>query len=113
MMQLIIVAWCKTLGHWRNALAITRADQPRDVKRTHPSPRLVTQTLKEWLEPLPKLAFPIRPRVRHGRPSIKQTTHESRKNCFGNPATLKICHSSANPRSGRGCARAGPDNACR
>jgi hypothetical protein len=69
-----------SLGHRLNALAITRADQPRYVKRTHPLPRLVTQTLQEWPEPPPKLAFPTHPRVRHGRPSIKPTTHESLKN---------------------------------
>src|SRR5262245_54175528 len=80
MMQLIIITRRKSLGHRLNALAITRADQPRYVKRTHPLPRLVTQTLQEWPEPPPKLAFPTHPRVRHGRPSIKPTTHESLKN---------------------------------
>jgi hypothetical protein len=39
----------------------------------------VTQTLQERLEPSPKLAFPTCPRARHGRPSIKPTTHESLK----------------------------------
>src|SRR6266536_1448984 len=80
MMQLIIITRRKSLGHRLNALAITRADQPRYVNRAHPLPRLVTQTLQEWLEPPPKLAFPTHPRVRHGRPSIKPTTHESLKN---------------------------------
>src|ERR1700746_1688032 len=49
------------------------------IKRTHPLPRLVTQTLQERREPSPKLAFPTCPRARHGRPSIKPTTHESLK----------------------------------
>jgi hypothetical protein len=80
MMQLIIITGCKSLCHRRNALAIAWADQPRYVKRTHPLPRLVTQMLQEWLEPSPKLALPTRARVRHGRPSIKPTTHESRQN---------------------------------
>src|ERR1700722_18145466 len=79
MVQLIIVPRRKSLGHWLNALAITRADQPSHIKRTHPLPRLVTQTLQERLEPSPKLAFPTCPRARHGRPSIKPTTHESLK----------------------------------
>src|ERR1700750_23206 len=77
MMQLIIIAGRKSLGHRRNALAIAWADQPRDVKRTHPLPCLVTQTLQEWLQQSPKLAFPTRAGARHGRPSIKPTTHES------------------------------------
>jgi hypothetical protein len=46
MTQLIIITGCKSLCHRRNALAIAWADQPRDVKRTHPLPRLVPQTLK-------------------------------------------------------------------
>src|SRR5437016_982445 len=44
-MQLIIVVRRKTFRHWLNALAITGPDQPRNVKRTHPPPCLVTQAL--------------------------------------------------------------------
>ena len=71
MMQLIIISGRKPLSHGRYALAIPRADQPRYVKRAHPLPRFVTQTLQEWLEPSPKLAFPTRLPVHHGRPLHK------------------------------------------
>jgi hypothetical protein len=79
MVQPVIVTRRKPLGHGRNALAITRPDQPRDVERTHPPPRLVTQPLQKRLEPAPKLPFPIRPHL-HGRPLHKPTNHESLKN---------------------------------
>jgi len=69
MMQLIIVARRKPLCHWLNALAFTGPDQPRHVKRAHPPPRLVIQAIQERLKPASKLAFPIRRRAHHGRPS--------------------------------------------
>src|SRR5882757_6987370 len=69
MVQLIIVARRKPLRHRLNALAIARTDQPRHVKWTHPPPCLVTQAIQKWLEPAPKLAFPIRRRAHHGQPS--------------------------------------------
>ena len=71
MMQLIIATGRKSLRHGRNALAITRADQPSYVKRTHPPPCFMPQTLNEWLEPAPKVAFPTDVRIRHGRPLHK------------------------------------------
>src|SRR5437773_4299105 len=49
-MQLIIVVRRKTFRHWLNALAITGPDQPRNVKRTHPPPCLVTQALQKRLK---------------------------------------------------------------
>jgi hypothetical protein len=52
----------------------------------HPVPRmvfgtpcLVTQAIQKWLEPAPKLAFPIRRRAHMVSPP-KPTTHESLKN---------------------------------
>jgi hypothetical protein len=60
--QLIIVVRGKTFRHWLNALAITGPDQPRNVKRTHPPPCLVTQALQKRLEPASKLG--ILPSVR-------------------------------------------------
>ena len=80
MVQPIIAARRKTLGHGLNALAVTWPDQPRHIKRTHPLPRLVTQAFQERFEPTAKLIFPIRPRALHGRPLHKPTTHESLKN---------------------------------
>ncbi len=35
----------KPLCHWLDALAFTGPDQPRHVKRTHPSPRFVIQAI--------------------------------------------------------------------
>ena len=78
--QLIIVAERKPLRHRLNALAIARTDQSRHVKRTHSSPRLVTQPIQKRLEPTSKLVFPIRRPASHGRPLQKPTTHESLKN---------------------------------
>ena len=45
MVQPIIAARRKTLGHWLNALAVTWPDQPRHIKRTHPLPRLVNSSV--------------------------------------------------------------------
>src|SRR5690349_23333832 len=49
--QLVICAKRKTLGHWLNALAVAWTDQPRYVNRTHPTPRLVPQSLQKRLQP--------------------------------------------------------------
>jgi hypothetical protein len=65
----------KTFRHWLNALTITGPDQPRNVKRTHPPPCLVTQALGKRLKPASKLGFPIQ-----CGPSTSPTTHESLKN---------------------------------
>ena len=78
--QLIVFAKRKPLGHRLNALAIARADQPRYVERTHSSPRFMTQPIQKRLEPTPKLFFPIQRPANHGRPLQKPTTHESLKN---------------------------------
>src|SRR5690348_5720992 len=72
MVQLIIIVRRKTFRHWLNALAITGPDQPCDVKRTHPLPRLVTQALQKRPEPASKLGFPIPRRSHHGRPSTSR-----------------------------------------
>ena len=77
--QLIVFAKRKPLGHRLNALAIARTDQPRHVERTHLSPRLVTQSSQKRLEKASKLLFPIRCLVTHGRPLQRPTTHESQK----------------------------------
>ena len=69
MVQLIIVARCKSLRHRLDALAIAGTDQSRHIKRAHLSPRLVTQAIQKRLEPTSKLVSPIRSRARHGRPS--------------------------------------------
>src|SRR6478736_691879 len=41
MVQLVILARCQSRRHRLDALAITRSNQSRDIKRTHPSPCLV------------------------------------------------------------------------
>src|SRR5258707_2674097 len=85
MMQLIIITRRKPLRHRLNALAIARPDQPRHVKRTHPSTRPMAQEIQERLQPAFKLVFPIRRRAYHGRPSKKPTTHESQNIRVVNP----------------------------
>ena len=67
--QLVIGAKRKTFGHRLNALAAAWTDQSRYVDRTHPTPRLVTQSLQKWLQPALKLLPPIQHRASHGRPS--------------------------------------------
>ena len=59
MMRAIIVAQRKPLCHGLNALTITRPDQPRHIKRTHLTPRLVTQAIQERFEPASKIVFPV------------------------------------------------------
>src|SRR5262249_5772069 len=66
--QLITCAERKSLRHRLNALAIARTDQARHVERTHPSPRLVTQTIHKRLEPTSKRVSPIQCPASHGRP---------------------------------------------
>jgi hypothetical protein len=63
MVQLVVITWRQPRCHRLDALAIARSDQPRNTQRTHPPPRLVTQTVQEWLEPTFKLIFPLRPCV--------------------------------------------------
>ena len=63
-------------------LAITGADQPRHIGRTHPRPHLVPQCTEKGRKPALKIGLPV---LVHGRPSIKPTTHESRKPRRGNP----------------------------
>src|SRR5205823_2843085 len=41
MVQLVILARGQPRRHWLDALAIARSNQSRDIKRTHPPPRLV------------------------------------------------------------------------
>jgi hypothetical protein len=87
MVQLIVLAGSEPFRHRLHALAVTRTDQPSNVERAHPPPRLMTQAIQKGLEPAPKLIFPLRRRARHGQPSKKPTTHESSKIRFGNPVT--------------------------
>src|SRR5438477_12791406 len=77
MVQLVILARRQPRRHRLDALAIARSNQSRDIQRTHPPPRLVTQAIQERLQPASKLIFPIRRRAHHGRPSKKPTTYES------------------------------------
>jgi hypothetical protein len=87
MMQLVIVARRKPLRHRLHALAIARTNQTCNIERTHPPPRLATQTIKERLKPTRKLIFALRHNVHHGQPSKRPTTHESLKARFGSPVS--------------------------
>src|SRR5262245_62715984 len=107
MMQLVIVATRNPLGDGRYALAIAWPDQTRNVKRTHPPPRLVTQSLQKRLEPTRKPHLPVRPL--HGRPLHKPTTHESLKSRFVNPHPHPEKQKSAKVVLGRGLKRSQPN----
>ena len=67
MVQLVVFVRRKALRHRLNAFALTGADQPRNLKRTRPTPGLMAQPIQEWLQPALKLVFPIRRRVPLGR----------------------------------------------
>ena len=60
MVQPVVIARRHPLGHRADALAIPRPDQPRNIERTHPPPRLVAQPFHERRQPPRKLASPIR-----------------------------------------------------
>src|SRR5262249_2574361 len=49
MVQLIVTTGRNPLGHWRNALAVTRTDQPRHVDRAHPASPLIAQQIQKRL----------------------------------------------------------------
>src|SRR5262249_38066592 len=100
--QLVIGAKRKTLGHRLNALAIAWTDQSRYVNRTHPTPRLVTQSLQKRLQPALKLLPPIQYRASHGRPSKSRLPMNHCKTDLGiqnRPLHAEICQSSARPRT--------------
>ena len=92
--QPVIVTRRKPLGDGRNALAVTRTDQPRNIEGTHPPPCLMTQPRQKRRKTAPKLCLPIRARVLQGQPLDKPTTHELLKNRLENPGPhprRKIC----------------------
>ena len=60
MVQLVIVARRQPRPPSVARSCDRRTDQPRNIKRTHPPSRLVTQTIQEWLKPPRKLIFPPR-----------------------------------------------------
>jgi hypothetical protein len=59
-MKLVVVARRHPLRHRVNALAVARPNQPRDVKRAYPPPRLVAELGQERRKPTRKLLPPIR-----------------------------------------------------
>jgi hypothetical protein len=63
--------WFTTTAARENALAIARADQSRHVERAHLSACFVSQPIQKRLEPMSKLASPIRRPANHGRPLQK------------------------------------------
>src|SRR5271167_2869374 len=60
MVQPVVIARRDPLGHWADALAIARPDQPRHIQRTHPPPRLVTEPSHKRSQPPRKLVPPFR-----------------------------------------------------
>ena len=56
--KLVIPGFASPSRHWLYALAITRADQPGNVLRTHPTPRRMRQPCQERLQPSLQIASP-------------------------------------------------------
>ncbi len=81
-MKLVVTDLTIARRHRLNALAVARADQPRNIDTAHPCARLVPESAHEGREPSIKIGLPG---FFHGRPSAMPTTHESRKTRFGNP----------------------------
>src|ERR1700677_1610148 len=94
-MKLIVADLAVARRHGLHALTITNTDQPRDINRAHACPCLVPESTEERCKPPIKIRLPG---LVHGRPSMRPTTHESRKTQSGNPKTpepSKKCQSSA------------------
>src|SRR5450755_3465518 len=83
-MKLIVADLPVARRHGLHALTITSADQPRDINRAHACPCLVPESTEERCKPPIKIRLPA---LVHGRPSMRPTTHESRKTQSGNPKT--------------------------
>src|SRR5664280_3813720 len=81
-MKLVVADLAVARRHGLNALAITSADQPRNINRAHPCPCLVPESTEERRKPSIKVRLPG---LVHGRPSVMPTTHESRNARSGNP----------------------------
>src|SRR5450432_2450010 len=104
MMKLVVADLAVARRHGLDALTITSADQPSDINRAHACPCLVPESTEERCKPPIKIRLPA---LVHGRPSMRPTTHESRKTQSGNPKTpepSKKCQSSAR-RHVRGLSR--------
>src|SRR5580704_7858846 len=94
-MKLVVADLAVARRHGLDALAVTSADQPRNINRAHSRPCLVPESTEERLKPPIKIRLPG---FVHGRPHVMPTTHESRKTRSGNPKTpdpSKKCQSSA------------------
>ena len=94
MMKLVVSDFAVPRRHRLNALAISPADQPRNVDRAHPCARLVPESAHERRKP----SIDRTSRSRPWSALRKPTTHESRKTRFENPKLPRlkeICQSSA------------------
>lgn len=57
-MEPIVCAEAEPVGHRLNALAIARPDQPGNVERIHPLPRLVAEPFQEGRKPPLRITTP-------------------------------------------------------
>lgn len=86
MMQPVVADITIAGDHRLYALAIPRADQSRDIRRTHPTARLVSQHRYKRCQPLVQFATPIRI---HRQPFRKLASYESLESSLGNPKNHK------------------------
>ena len=82
MMKLVVIHSRVTRCHRLHTLAIARADQPGNVSRTHPGPRLVPQPLNKRGQPGFQIASPV---FHNRQPPSKLVPYESPKTHHENP----------------------------
>jgi len=87
MMQTVIADTTIASGHRLDALAIPRADQSRNISRTHPPARFVPRGPYKRGQPRIQFATPIRS---HRQPPEKLALYESPESLIGNPKNKTI-----------------------
>src|SRR5580704_13487435 len=85
-MKLVVADLAVARRHGLDALAVTSADQPRNINGAHSRPCLVPEGTEKRRKPPIKIRLPG---FVHGRPHVMPTTHESRKARFGNPKNAR------------------------
>lgn len=92
MMQPVVADIAVARRHRLYALVIPRADQSRDIGRTHPRTRLVPQGRYKRRQPFIQCATPIR---LHRQPPEKLAPYESPDSSLRNPRNITINRKSA------------------
>jgi hypothetical protein len=81
MMELVITKLAIARRHRLDTLAVTRADQTRNVRRAQPHSGFMPQSQEEWLQPFLQIATPV---FYHHQPPRKLVSYESGKSPQGN-----------------------------